>query len=53
MNTEIPILDCSTCYTQNGDWGMRRGLGDLLQIESFNFYLDSFFKEILNLDREI
>jgi hypothetical protein len=53
LNTKIPILDHSTCYTQNSDWGTRRGLGDLLRIGSFKFYLDSFFEEILNLDREI
>ena len=53
LNTEIPILNRSTCYNQNGDWGTRRGSGDLLWIGSFNFYLDSFFEEILNLDREI
>jgi len=53
LNTEMPILTCSTCYTQNGDWGTRRGSGNLLQIGSFNLYLGSFFKEILNLDREI
>jgi hypothetical protein len=53
LSTEMPILASSTCYTQNGDWGTRRGSGDLLQIGSFNLYLGSFFKEILNLDREI
>ena len=53
LNTEMPILAYSTCYTQNGDWGTRRGSGDLLQIGSFNLYLGSFFKEIPNLDREI
>jgi len=53
LNTEMPILACSTWYTQNGDWGTRRGLGDLLQIGLFNLYLDSFFEEIPNMDREI
>ena len=53
LNTEMPILACSTCYTQNSDWGTRRGLGELLQMGSFNLYLDSFFEEILNIDREI
>jgi hypothetical protein len=53
LNTEMPILACSTCYTQNGDWSTRRGSGDLLQIGSFNLYLGAFFKEIPNLDREI
>ena len=53
LDTEMTILACNTCYTQNGDWGTRRGLGDLLQIGLFNLYLDSFFEEILNLDREI
>ena len=53
LDTEMPILACNTCYTQNGDWGTRRGLGDLLQIGLFNLYLDSFFEEILNMDREI
>jgi len=53
LNTEMPILACSTCYTQNSDWGTRRGLGDLLQIGLFNLYVDSFFEEILNMDREI
>jgi hypothetical protein len=53
LNTEMPILASSTCYTQNSDWGTRRGSGDLLRIESFNLYLGSFFKEIPNLDREI
>ena len=28
LNTEMPILASSTCYTQNGDWGTRRGSGD-------------------------
>ncbi len=53
LNTEIHILACSICYTQNGHWGTRRGSDDLLRIVSFNFYLGPFFKEILNLDREI
>jgi len=53
LDTEMSILACSTCYTQNGDWGTRRGLGDMLQIGLFNLYLDSFFEEILNVDREI
>ena len=53
LNTEMPILASSTCYTQNSDWGTRRGLGDLLQIGLFNFYLGPFFKEILKLDWEI
>ena len=52
LDTEMLILTCSTCYTQNGDWGTRRGLGDLLQIGLFNLHLDLFFEEILNLDRE-
>jgi len=42
----------SVLITQNGDWGTRRGSGDLLRIGSFNLYLGSFFKEILNLDRK-
>jgi len=53
LNTEMPILACSTCYTQNGDWGTRRGSDDLLQIGLFNLYLGPFFKENLNLDWEI
>jgi hypothetical protein len=53
LNTEMPILASSTCYTQNSDWSTRRGSGDLLQIELFNLYLSSFFKEILNMDWEI
>ena len=53
LNTEMPILASSTCYTQNGDWGTRRGSGNLLRIGSFNLYLGPFFKEIQNLDREI
>jgi len=53
LDTEMRILACSTCYTQNGDWGTRRGFGNMLQIGSFNLYLDSFFEEILNLVREI
>jgi len=53
LNTEMLILACSTCYTQNGDWGTRRGSGDLLQIGLFNLYLGPSFKEIQNLDREI
>jgi len=53
LNTEVPIFACSTCYTQNGDWGTRRGSDDLLQIGSFNLYLGPFFKENLNLDWEI
>ena len=32
---------------------MRKGLGDLLRIGLDNFYPDSNFQEILNLDREI
>jgi len=53
LNTEMPILASSTCYTKNGDWGTKQGSGDLLQIESFNLYLGPFFKEILILDWEI
>ena len=53
LNTEMPILAYSTCYTQNGDWGTRRGSGDLLRIGSFNLYLGPSFKEIQNLDWEI
>jgi hypothetical protein len=54
LNTEMPILASSTCYTQNGNWGTRRGSGDLLlQIGSFNLYLGPFFKEIWNMAREI
>jgi len=53
LNTEMPILPCSTCYTQNGDWGTRRGLGNPLQIGLFNLYLDPVFEEILNMDMEI
>jgi hypothetical protein len=53
LNTEMPIVTSSTCYTQNSDWGTRRGSGDLLRIGSFNLYLGAFFKEILNLDWEI
>ena len=53
LNTEMPIFACSTCYTQNHDWGTRRGSGDLLRIGLFNLYLGPFFKEILNLDWEI
>jgi hypothetical protein len=53
LNTEMLILASSTCYTQNGDWGTRRGSGDLLRIGVFNLYLGSFFREILNMDWEI
>ena len=45
LDMEVPILACNTYYTQNGNWGTRRRLGDLLQIGLFNLYLDSFFVE--------
>jgi hypothetical protein len=44
LDTEMTILACNTCYTQNGDWGTRKGLGDLLQI--------GLFMEIQNLQSE-
>ena len=53
LNTEMPILASSTCYTQKSDWGTKRGSGDLLRIGSFNLYLGPSFEEIQNLDWEI
>jgi hypothetical protein len=55
LNTEMPILASSTCYTQNSDWGTRRGSGDLLQIGSFSFCLGPFDNPIvlLNMARSV
>jgi hypothetical protein len=55
LNTEMPILASSTCHTQNGDWGTRRGSSDLLQIGSFSFCLGPFDSPIvlLNMARSV
>ena len=44
---------CSIRYTQNGDWGMRRGSGHVLRLSWFNLCLDPFFERNPNLKREI
>jgi len=46
------IVPMAYAIPQNGDWSTRRGFGDLLEIGLFNWYLDSYNEEILNLDRE-
>jgi hypothetical protein len=43
---------CTTHHTQITDWGTGSRSGDILRLRPFNLHLDSFLKEILNLQRE-
>ena len=53
IKVPCPGSCCAYPYTQNGVGDTRMGSGDHLWLGWFKLHLDYFFKEILNLKREI